>query len=239
MRQAGVECSAKEHLFRRPFLRRPDAFWQNRRGGDLRVPPCASPQRAPSLLHQRQISRDISCAPTRRASCARARRAAPESQSPLQSASHLPLERARVENSHAGVLDPRGTKRTCTSCLKRFYDLSRTPIRCPECLVVLPPVASRGARSRPGAQTPGGFGSWRRGIATDATPVALDNCDADPRAASVKSSQHADGERDDTGSDDDTGSIDETESGDDGTADDTTLLATLDDDEISPARTMR
>lgn len=27
----------------------------------------------------------------------------------------------------------RGTKRTCTSCGERFYDLDRTPIVCPEC----------------------------------------------------------------------------------------------------------
>ena len=42
----------------------------------------------------------------------------------------------------------RGTKRTCQSCGKRFYDLAREPITCPICraaytIIVLPPSAIR------------------------------------------------------------------------------------------------
>ena len=32
-----------------------------------------------------------------------------------------------------------GTKRACQSCGKRFYDLNRTPITCPQCGTVLEP----------------------------------------------------------------------------------------------------
>ncbi|MEM7778144.1 MAG: TIGR02300 family protein [Pseudomonadota bacterium] len=44
--------------------------------------------------------------------------------------------------------DPRGTKRTCTACGVRFYDLARTPAVCPDCQFELPPVASRAAMGR-------------------------------------------------------------------------------------------
>lgn len=41
----------------------------------------------------------------------------------------------------------RGTKRTCTSCGERFYDLSREPITCPACGFVHGPEAF--VRQRP------------------------------------------------------------------------------------------
>jgi uncharacterized protein (TIGR02300 family) len=38
-----------------------------------------------------------------------------------------------------------GTKRLCTNCAAKFYDLHRTPIVCPKCSTVfVPPTASRG-----------------------------------------------------------------------------------------------
>ena len=35
-----------------------------------------------------------------------------------------------------------GLKRTCQSCGQRFYDLSRSPIRCPKCGVTFDPEAT-------------------------------------------------------------------------------------------------
>lgn len=46
----------------------------------------------------------------------------------------------------------RGTKRVCSSCGARFYDLSRTPIACPVCQAVYrvtPPSSRRGERAQP------------------------------------------------------------------------------------------
>jgi uncharacterized protein (TIGR02300 family) len=38
-----------------------------------------------------------------------------------------------------------GTKRLCSNCSAKFYDLNRDPIVCPRCSTVfVPPVASRG-----------------------------------------------------------------------------------------------
>ena len=45
-----------------------------------------------------------------------------------------------------------GTKRLCTSCGARFYDLSRQPIECPKCHTVLDPdqvVRLKRSRSAP------------------------------------------------------------------------------------------
>ena len=46
----------------------------------------------------------------------------------------------------------RGTKRVCSSCGARFYDLNRTPIVCPVCqsvYQVTPPPTRRGERAQP------------------------------------------------------------------------------------------
>lgn len=46
----------------------------------------------------------------------------------------------------------RGTKRVCSSCGARFYDLSRTPITCPVCQAVYqvtPPPSRRAERAQP------------------------------------------------------------------------------------------
>jgi len=46
----------------------------------------------------------------------------------------------------------RGTKRVCSSCGARFYDLSRTPIICPVCQAVYqvtPPPSRRSERAAP------------------------------------------------------------------------------------------
>ncbi len=33
---------------------------------------------------------------------------------------------------------PSGTKRVCTNCAARFYDLDKKPVVCPKCEAVLP-----------------------------------------------------------------------------------------------------
>ncbi len=46
-----------------------------------------------------------------------------------------------------------GTKRTCTGCAARFYDLRKTPPVCPKCgATVELQTAIRGKRSRAGAK---------------------------------------------------------------------------------------
>ena len=46
-----------------------------------------------------------------------------------------------------------GTKRLCTSCGARFYDLNRQPIECPKCHVVIDPdQVTRLKRSRSAPQ---------------------------------------------------------------------------------------
>jgi len=67
-----------------------------------------------------------------------------------------------------------GTKRTCVGCTRHFYDLSRTPARCPTCLVEQPPPR---ARSAPIAR---GFGTrWSPRTAPAATPAAAEAADDD------------------------------------------------------------
>lgn len=48
-----------------------------------------------------------------------------------------------------------GTKRQCTSCGARFYDLMKAEIACPKCGTVYDPDAStKSRRSRPAAEKP-------------------------------------------------------------------------------------
>lgn len=48
-----------------------------------------------------------------------------------------------------------GTKRQCTSCGARFYDLMKPEIACPKCGTVYDPdAATKSRRSRPAAEKP-------------------------------------------------------------------------------------
>ncbi len=64
-----------------------------------------------------------------------------------------------------------GLKRTCQSCGLRFYDMSRSPIRCPKCNAVFDPEAVLKTRrsKAPAAEKP--------------VPVAVEADDVEPIAA--------------------------------------------------------
>ena len=47
-----------------------------------------------------------------------------------------------------------GTKRVCSGCGAKFYDLNRTPIVCPKCETVFVPVVSARARPEPAKPVP-------------------------------------------------------------------------------------
>jgi uncharacterized protein (TIGR02300 family) len=47
-----------------------------------------------------------------------------------------------------------GTKRVCSGCGAKFYDLNRTPIVCPKCETVFVPVVSARARPEPAKAAP-------------------------------------------------------------------------------------
>ena len=65
-----------------------------------------------------------------------------------------------------------GTKRACQSCGKRFYDLNRTPIACPQCGTVLEPTKT------PARPPKGGAGKAVAKPAALATAVAPKGADA-------------------------------------------------------------
>lgn len=92
----------------------------------------------------------------------------------------LPLERLHVTISETVVLDPRGTKRTCTYCGKRFYDLARKPAVCPECHVELPAVASRPLSGRPRANSSGRYRSDDAGLAAPSRQLSEERAGAEP-----------------------------------------------------------
>jgi len=60
------------------------------------------------------------------------------------------LPQSKAELKENSVAKPEwGTKRLCTSCGARFYDLSRQPIECPKCHTVIDPdQVTRLKRSR-------------------------------------------------------------------------------------------
>jgi uncharacterized protein (TIGR02300 family) len=99
-----------------------------------------------------------------------------------------------------------GTKRTCTGCAAKFYDLSKDPIVCPTCdtVYVIPkPAPPRGGRAYaprsaydPNAQVAGDMGVLKE---ADAPGVAAD-VKEDAEAGEIEATETAEtGETDGAG----------------------------------------
>ena len=73
-----------------------------------------------------------------------------------------------------------GTKRLCTSCGARFYDLNRQPIECPKCQTVIDPeqvTRLKRSRSAPVDETP--KPKVTKAAATDDEDLEVDDTDLD------------------------------------------------------------
>lgn len=83
------------------------------------------------------------------------------------------------------TLSKRGTKRTCTACAVRFYDLARDPITCPACATLFTPVIR--PVFEPKASTAGKSG-WRGPSykLQPQAPLAGDAADSDAEVPAVE-----------------------------------------------------
>jgi uncharacterized protein (TIGR02300 family) len=91
-----------------------------------------------------------------------------------------------------------GTKRVCSGCGAKFYDLNRTPIVCPKCETVFVPIVAA-PRTRPDAAkapTPAPVAEAVVPETADAELVSLEDADAEQQGK--KSSGKGDDDGDDT-----------------------------------------
>jgi len=126
-----------------------------------------------------------------------------------------------------------GTKRLCTSCGAKFYDLNKNPIVCPKCETVFEPVVAV-TRGRPDAAR---AVPKEAEVVTPETPeaefVSLEDADAEASGAKKPAVPVVEGEDDieideALDDDDDDTFIEETEEGD---ADVTDIIGDVADEE--------
>ena len=97
-----------------------------------------------------------------------------------------------------------GTKRICTGCAAKFYDLGKDPIVCPTCdtvYVIAPPAPVRGGRHGatprsmydPKAQTANAMGTLKEADAPGVADDAEDKEDAEDGAEVAGIEDEADG----------------------------------------------
>lgn len=95
-----------------------------------------------------------------------------------------------------------GTKRTCLSCGKKFYDLRRVPISCPACDTVLEPnVGTRPTRRSRAAAEPAVLEAKPAAPAVKAPPPAAD--DSELEDSELEDNELEDFETDDIDTEDD------------------------------------
>jgi uncharacterized protein (TIGR02300 family) len=128
-----------------------------------------------------------------------------------------------------------GTKRLCTNCGAKFYDLSKDPIVCPKCHTVLE-LAAVSARARPEAAARAVAPAAAEEVVvpetSDAEFVSLEEADAEAQGKKTGEGEAVEGAEDeveleDEGMDDAT-FIEEQEEGDEDVTD---IIGDVDDEE--------
>jgi uncharacterized protein (TIGR02300 family) len=127
-----------------------------------------------------------------------------------------------------------GTKRLCTNCGAKFYDLSKDPIVCPKCHTVLE-LAAVSARSRPEAARAVAPAAEEEVVVpetAEAEFVSLEEADAEAQGKKTGEGEAVEGAEDDVeledeGMDDAT-FIEEQEEGDEDVTD---IIGDVDDEE--------
>ena len=128
-----------------------------------------------------------------------------------------------------------GTKRLCTNCGAKFYDLSKDPIVCPKCHTVLE-LAAVSARSRPEAVARAAAPAAEEEVVVPETAeaefVSLEEADAEAQGKKPAEGEAAEGaeeevELEDEGMDDAT-FIEEQEEGDEDVTD---IIGDVEDEE--------
>ena len=91
-----------------------------------------------------------------------------------------------------------GTKRQCSSCSAKFYDLDRDPIVCPKCetVFVVPVVPVRASRAEPAAPKPAPVPVAEAVVpeTADAEFVSLDDAEAEQQGKKKPAAAGAEGE---------------------------------------------
>ena len=127
-----------------------------------------------------------------------------------------------------------GTKRLCTNCGAKFYDLNKDPIACPKCHTVMEPAAVN-TRTRPDAGARAAAPVAEEEVVTPETPeaefVSLEEADAEAQGKKTGEGEAVEGDEveieDDEGMDD-AAFIEEQEEGDEDVTD---IIGEVDDEE--------
>jgi uncharacterized protein (TIGR02300 family) len=130
-----------------------------------------------------------------------------------------------------------GTKRLCTNCGAKFYDLNKDPIVCPKCHTALEVMAAR-PRPEPPARAaavaaPAAEEEVVAPETAEAEFVSLEEADAEAQGKKAGEAEAAEGaeedvEIEDEGMDDDNTFIEEQEEGDEDVTD---IIGDVDDEE--------
>lgn len=128
-----------------------------------------------------------------------------------------------------------GTKRLCTNCGAKFYDLNKDPIVCPKCHTAMELAAVTRARPDPGRGAPAAAFAEEEVVVpetAEAEFVSLEEADAEAQGKKTGEAEVVDGAEDDVeiedeGMDDDT-FIEEQEEGDDDVTD---IIGDVEDEE--------
>jgi uncharacterized protein (TIGR02300 family) len=127
-----------------------------------------------------------------------------------------------------------GTKRLCTSCGAKFYDLSKDPIVCPKCHSVVE-IAAISSRSRPEparAAAPAAEEEVAAPETADAEFVSLEEADAEAQGKKPADGEAVEGTEDEVELEDealdDAAFIEEQEEGDDDVTD---IIGDVEDEE--------
>jgi uncharacterized protein (TIGR02300 family) len=127
-----------------------------------------------------------------------------------------------------------GTKRLCTNCGAKFYDLSKDPIVCPKCHSVVE-IAAASSRSRPEparAATPAAEEEVAAPETADAEFVSLEEADAEAQGKKPADGEVVEGTEDEVELEDealdDAAFIEEQEEGDDDVTD---IIGDVEDEE--------
>ena len=129
-----------------------------------------------------------------------------------------------------------GTKRLCTNCGAKFYDLNKDPIVCPKCHTAMELAAVTRARPDAGRGAPAAAAAAEEEVVVPETAeaefVSLEEADAEAQGKKTGEAEVVDGAEDDVeiedeGMDDDT-FIEEQEEGDEDVTD---IIGEVDDEE--------
>jgi uncharacterized protein (TIGR02300 family) len=133
-----------------------------------------------------------------------------------------------------------GTKRLCTNCGAKFYDLNKDPIVCPKCHTVLE-LAAVNTRTRPdaGGRAAAAAAAAEEEVVTPETAeaefVSLEEADAEAQGKKTGEGEAVEGAEDEVELEDDealddAAFIEETEEGDEDVTD---IIGEVDDEEES------